>query len=91
MMDAKNLSGVRDISHLDQMTPYLAAELDRMENTLIIQTMMAMTNGSLTPDKAYQAWAELAAVRKLGQRFGQTKTALIESAKQHAKALDIRK
>lgn len=68
-MDVKDIAAVRDIAVLDQMYPYVQSTVNEMERALENRIMTELAEGTLTPEKALQAWIEKVSYRKILSRF----------------------
>jgi hypothetical protein len=65
------LASIREGVKLDALMPYVADEVSKMERALENRVQSELQAGTLTPEKALQAWIEKLSYRKLLSKFTQ--------------------
>lgn len=67
----ENLSLVRQGAEIQQMKPYMDAEISSMQKAVVSFVLSAVNSGTLTSDIAMSKWVEYIAYQKLSQKLSQ--------------------
>lgn len=65
----EDLGAAIDGAHLASAMPYIQSEFSKLENALISKVLQQVSAQDLSPEKAQQAWFELAAYRRVIKRL----------------------
>lgn len=70
-MSPEDLGVIRVGAELQNMKPYLDNEIEGMQSAIVNSVLVAVNNGSLSPEMALSKWMEYIAYKKLSQKFSQ--------------------
>lgn len=63
------LADIRAVARINNFLPDIKAMVDRRVEQITSKVMQEVNTSTLTPDKAYSAWYEVAAYRKMLKSF----------------------
>lgn len=69
MTPADQLGAVQDAVRLMGFLPYLQKEVDGMAKAVENRVFTSITQGTFSPDQAYQAWLEVHAMKRMVKRL----------------------
>lgn len=66
---ADELADIRAVARINNFLPDIRALVDKRVEIITSRVMQEVNAGTLTPDKAYAAWYEVSAYRKMLKSF----------------------
>jgi len=87
-MKLGELEQAKSLAILDNIRPYLEADIKKLIEALENRTYMELEQGKLTPERALNAWIEKNTYRKLLSRYSQRMEVARQAATGVAKMLD---